>query len=374
MKKITVLGAGLIGKAIAIDLCGEYDVTAVDIRAENLKQINLYHNIKGVHADLTKADRVEQVVADADLVIGAVPGHMGFKTLTSIIKSGKNVVDISFFDEDAFQLDDLAKEKGITVVVDCGLAPGIPNLLLGYHNRRMQIDRFEYYVGGLPVERVWPYEYKAPFSPIDVIEEYTRPARFVEYGKITTKPAASDAELIDIKGIGTLEAFLTDGLRTLLKTMKIPHMKEKTLRYPGHINIIKALRESGFFSQEPIEIHGNSIRPIELTTKLLFPLWQLQEYEHEFTVMKVVIEGKEKKRAKTYTYNLIDRYDETENVSSMARTTGYPCTAVARLVLEGKLKRPGICPPEFIGEKDDCFTMVMNYQEAKGIHYELTET
>ncbi|MBN1154056.1 saccharopine dehydrogenase NADP-binding domain-containing protein [candidate division KSB1 bacterium] len=371
MKKITVLGAGLIGKAIAIDLCGEYDVTAVDIRAENLKQINLYHNIEGIHADLSKPKTIEHVIADADLVIGAVPGHMGFKTLKCIINSGKNVVDISFFNEDPFKLDTLAKEKGVTAAVDCGLAPGMSNLLLGYHNKRMEIENFECYVGGLPTERVWPYEYKAPFSPIDVIEEYTRPARIVEHGQVITKPAMSHPELIDFEGIGTLEAFLTDGLRTLIRTMKIPYMKEKTLRYPGHINIMRALRESGFFSKEPIDLHGTVVRPLEVTTKLLFPLWQLKPDEHEFTVMRLIIEGKEKNKPKKYVYNLIDRYEEKHEMSSMARTTGYPCIAIARLVIEGKLKHPGICPPELIAEKDNCYTFIMDYLGKKGISYSL---
>ena len=175
----------------------------------------------------------------------------------------------------------LAQQHGVTVLTDCGVAPGMDNIILGYHHALMEVDAFECYVGGLPVKRSWPYEYKAPFSPIDVVEEYTRPARVVENGKIVTKPAMSDAEYIDIDPIGTLEAFNTDGLRTLLKTMKVPNMKEKTLRYPGHIEYMRVLRETGLFGKEQIEVKGVKVRPLDVTTTLLFPMWKIGPEEEE---------------------------------------------------------------------------------------------
>ena len=186
------------------------------------------------------------------------------------------MVDISFFPENALGLDELAKENQVTAIVDCGVAPGMSNLILGYHNERMTINNFECLVGGLPLKRVYPFEYKAPFSPIDVLEEYTRPARYVENSHILTKPALSDAELIDFEKVGTLESFNTDGLRSILFTMgHIPNMKEKTLRYPGHISLMQGLIKAGFLKSEPINLKGQSISPLQFTSALLFDQWKL---------------------------------------------------------------------------------------------------
>jgi len=371
MKKITVLGAGLVGKAIAIDLCSDFKVTSVDINPDNLNKLTKYSSIKKVEADLSKSETLKRIISDCDLVIGAVPGFMGYQTLKTAISCGVNIVDISFFNEDPFTLDIYAIQNRVVAVIDCGVAPGMSNLILGYHNSKMQIKSFECLVGGLPVVRTWPYEYKAPFSPIDVIAEYTRPARMVENGAIVVKPALSEAELIHFHKIGTLEAFNTDGLRTLLKTVKIPDMKEKTLRYPGHINVMRVLRETGFFNDEPIDGNSMTVRPIDMTAKLLFPFWELNEFEAEFTVMRIAITGKERGVDKKYTYNLLDYYNPQTQTSSMARTTGYTCTAVARLILENKFSRIGINPPEYIGADEKCFQEVMAYQEARSIFYRM---
>ncbi|MFN2110140.1 MAG: saccharopine dehydrogenase family protein, partial [Anaerolineae bacterium] len=268
---ITVLGAGLVGSAIIKDLAQEADfrVRVVDVNSTALDALLGKLPVRGVCADVRESGCVAEVTADADLVVCAVPGFMGFETLRRIIDAGKNVVDISFFPEDAFLLDDLAKAQGVTAVVDCGVAPGLSNIIAGYVSSQLErVERFVCYVGGLPVIRHWPYEYKAVFSPIDVLEEYTRPARFVEYGQEVIRPALSDAELLDFPGVGTLEAFNTDGLRTLRRTLDAPFMKEKTLRYPGHINLMRVFRESGFFDAEPLDVGGVAIRPIDLTSKL----------------------------------------------------------------------------------------------------------
>ena len=180
---------------------------------------------------------------------------MGYKTLEASINCGKNIVDISFFPEDVLQLDQLAKEKGVTVITDCGVAPGMSNFIIGRYNEEMKIDALEIYVGGLPKVRKKPFQYKAPFSPADVIEEYTRPARLMENGHIIVRPALSEVEWIHFENLGTLEAFNTDGLRSLLYTMPhIKNQKEKTMRYPGHVDIIRSLKESGFFSETPIDV------------------------------------------------------------------------------------------------------------------------
>ncbi len=372
MKKIIVLGAGMVGRAMAIDLCKDYEVTSADISEENLTRL-LDHSIKTIKADLSDKNKINEIIADKDLVIGAVPGFMGFETFKTVISAGKNTSDISFFDEDPFLLDALAKEKNVTAVMDIGVAPGMDNIILGYHNKRMQVDDFICLVGGLPAARIWPYEYKAPFSPIDVLEEYTRPARFVKDGKIVIKPALSEPELMEFKEVGTLEAFNSDGLRSLIKTMPhIPNMIERTLRYPGHIELMKVFRESGFFSKDEIEVKGNKIRPLDLSSKLLFPQWKLGDEEHEFTVMRVIVSGKEHGKQITYTYDLFDRYDPATKTSSMARTTGYTCTGAARLILENKFTSKGVATPEFVGEDENNFKEMISYLEKRGIQYKMT--
>lgn len=374
MKKVVVLGAGRVGQTMAIDLCNEYKVCSVDVSEKTLATLSATHPIQTKTADLSNAQAIEKAIEDADLVIGAVPGFMGFEMVKTVINSGKNIVDISFFNEDIFLLDDAAKKKNVVAVMDCGVAPGMDNIILGYHNKRMKVEKFECLVGGLPVVRTWPYEYKAPFSPIDVIAEYTRPARFVKDGALVTRPALSDPELLDFPQIGTLEAFNTDGLRSLIRTMKIPDMIERTLRYPGHINYMRVLRESGFFSEDLINIDGHQIRPIDVTSKLLFPMWKLKEGEEEFTIMRVTVSGTENGSAKTYTYDLLDRYDLATKTPSMSRTTGYTCTAVARLVLENKYTRIGISPPEFVGEDENCFHSVIRDLSERNVKYNLSVT
>jgi len=256
--------------------------------------------------------------------------------------------------------------------MDCGVAPGMSNAILGYHNTKMTVENFEFYVGGLPQIRTLPFQYKAPFSPIDVIEEYIRPARFVENGKTVIKPALSDTKLIEFKNVGTLEAFNTDGLRSLIKTMKIPNMKEKTLRYPGYIDQIKLLKNYGFFQTEEIEIDGKQICPIDLTSKLLISKWKLEDDEPEFTVMKIIISGIENDKKVKYIYELFDKFDTKTQTSSMARTTGYACTSAVELVLNGNYTEKGLFPPEFVGAKNDCLKKMLAYQKDRNIIYKVS--
>lgn len=372
---ITVLGVGLVGGTIAEDLvqAGDYDVTAVDLDSRTLDKIAQKLPLKVIQADLQESSIIESLVAESDLVINAVPGFMGFKTLKAIIDAGKNVVDISPFEEDAFLLDETALSQGVTAVVDCGVAPGLCNILCGHVDSLMDnTESYSCYVGGLPVLRQWPFEYKALFSPTDVIEEYTRPARFVEEGREVVRPALSDVELMDFEGIGTLEAFNTDGVRTLRKTMNIPNMKEKTLRYPGHANLMRIFRDSGFFSTTPVEVDGMAIRPLQLTSYLLFDQWQLEDGQEDITLMKVTIEGKKDGKPCRYTYDLLDRYDRKTQTTAMARTTGYTCTIVARQILNGMFNQKGICPAEYVGRKPDCFENLMAEYNKRNLG--LTET
>ncbi|NQV87050.1 MAG: saccharopine dehydrogenase NADP-binding domain-containing protein [Woeseiaceae bacterium] len=273
--RVTVLGSGLVGGAIAKDLALEktWSVKAVDRSPEPLEKLRGQERLQLACHDISEDAGLKAAIGDADLVISAMPGHLGFETLRRVIEAGRNVVDISFFAEDPFDLDRLAQQRGVTAVVDCGVAPGLSNVIAGHvHCEMDRVDSFLCLVGGLPAVRSWPYEYKAVFSPIDVMAEFTRPARFVEHGQRIVRPALSDVELIDFKGVGTLEAFNTDGLRSLARTLDIPFMKEKTMRYPGHANLARVFRDSGFFNTERIDVDGMKVRPIDVTSSESLPV------------------------------------------------------------------------------------------------------
>jgi len=372
MKKIVVLGSGMVGRIIALDLAGEFEVTAVDLSDKSLARLE-GTAVKTVQADLSSPAEIRRLVAPFDLVVGAVPGFMGFATLREVIAAGRNVVDISFFPEDALALDEAARAAGVTAVVDCGVAPGMSNMILGYHAARMTVQRFACFVGGLPFRREFPFEYKAPFSPADVIEEYTRPARYVENGHVVVKPALSDVEHMDFPEIGTLEAFNSDGLRSLLTTIRVPNMIEKTLRYPGHVGHIRALRDSGFFGTGEIEVRGLKVKPLDVTSAVLFKHWHLHEEDDEFTVMRIIVEGSAGGKDKRVQYDLFDRRDRQTGFSSMARTTGFPAASAARLVSAGAFARKGVSPPEFLGAEGPVFKAVMADMAARNVVYRVRQ-
>jgi saccharopine dehydrogenase-like NADP-dependent oxidoreductase len=373
--KILVLGAGLVGGPMAIDLArnGEFEVTSADLSNDALLRLADIKGIKTVQADLDNAETLKSLVREHDLVISAVPGFMGFRTLERIIECGKNVVDIAFFPEDMFLLDAKAREMNVTAICDIGVAPGMSNVLIAYGASKLDtLEKGITYVGGLPVIRTWPFEYKAVFSPIDVIEEYTRPARYIDGGRLVVREALSEPELLEFPNIGTLEAFNSDGLRTLATTIKGDYMIEKTLRYKGHIEKMAVLRDTGFFSKEPILINGVMISPLEFTSKLLFPKWKLQEGEEDLTVMQVITEGLKNGVRERYTWDLYDRFDKVTGIHSMARTTGYTATAVARLLAEGLYTRKGVSAPEYLGNDDATVKFLLEKLRERGVVYKET--
>lgn len=363
--RIAVLGSGMVGAAMALDLATQHQVKVFDVSDSNLRKLQQRNpGIDIQVADLKQHQHFASWFADADMVLVAVPGFMGFETVRAVIETGKNIVDISFFPEDALALDALAKSKGVTVITDCGVAPGMSNYIIGRYDAEMVVDSFEIYVGGLPKIRKKPFEYKAPFSPVDVIEEYTRPARIMENGHIVVKPALTELEWMEFEGLGTLESFNTDGLRSLLFTMPhIKNQKEKTLRYPGHVQLIISLKEAGFFSEVPMEINGTTITPLQFSSKLLFNEWKLGEEEEELTVMKVIVKGKNK----TITYDLLDRYDPVTKISSMSRSTGYVATGTLNMLAAGLFTEKGVFPPELVGKHKACFDFVLEYLKERGV-------
>ncbi len=372
MSNIIVLGAGMVGSAMAIDLVKKHSVTLTDVNKSVLDKVKQKENNLNIQQlDVTNKEELQSTIKKFDLVVNAVPGFLGFETVKNIITAGMNVIDIAFFPEDSLQLDALAKEHNVTAIVDCGVAPGMDNIILGYHNEKMKLTDFECLVGGLPKVKKWPFAYKAPFSPIDVIEEYTRPARYVEHSELVVREPLTDCEYVEFDGVGTLEAFNSDGLRSIIYTMPhIPNMKEKTLRYPGHVEYVKVLKESGFFSEEKIKVNDTEVSPLDFTCKVLFNEWKLGETEEEMTVFRVTLKGEnENGQKEEIVYDMYDEFCKETNTSSMARTTGYTATAAANMFLEDIFTEKGVFPPELVGKHEACFNYFMKYLEERNIRY-----
>ncbi len=372
--KVIVLGAGLIGKPLAIDLLKDekFEVTIADkswLQLESIEEMKL----RKKHLDLSGSYELKKLLQPFDIVVNAVPGFMGYNTLKTIIEAGKDCVDIAFYPEDVFGLSKLAKEKGVRVISDMGVAPGMSNLLAGFAASKMdEVDKVDIFVGGLPVIRKLPWEYKAVFSPSDVIEEYTRPARLVENGQIVTKPPLTEIQLLEFDKVGTLEAFNSDGLRSLMFTIKAKNMREKTLRYPGYAAKIKFLAENGFFDTRKTEINGNTISPIELTSKLLFKHWKLEKGEEDLTIMKIMVEGKKDGKLLRYTFDLYDRYDAKTKTHSMARTTAYAASQAVRLMVSGLHTQKGIVVPEQMGENEKIVDFMLSGLAERNVIYKTT--
>ena len=324
--RISVLGAGLIGRVIARELAAEEGsaISVFDADPDALERVGRETHASIHQADLSRWDVVAAAVKDADAVVGALPGALGFAMLRTVIEAGKPVADISFSGEDPLQLEALARERGATAVVDCGVSP--------------------------------------------VVEEYRRPARVFEDGKLVTRPALSGVERIDVAGIGTLEAFLTDGLRTLLRTVPARNMTEKTLRYPGHAEKMEVLREAGFFDDAPIEVRaGVSVVPRELTSQLLSRAWRLAD--DEFTYLKVVVTGRKLGKTLRTSFELLDKTHRATGTTSMARTTAFPCAVVARMLARGEYRDPGVRPLEMLAANRDAAARLELGLTARGIRW-----
>jgi saccharopine dehydrogenase-like NADP-dependent oxidoreductase len=271
--------------------------------------------------------------------------------------------------EDPGRLDELARKNGSVAAVDCGVAPGLSHMLVSRMVAQVRKpDTLEVLVGGLPRVRRWPFEYVSVFSPRDVVEEYLRPARIKEAGKVVEKPALSEVELVEFEEIGTLEAFLTDGLRSLLDTLDIPNMKEKTMRYPGHAEKMRMLRDTGFFSEEFIEVSGQQVRPLDVAARILERAWRTRPGELDLTALRMVLTGADSDgKPVRLSCEMVDVVEDPKGFTSMARTTGYTCTAVARALLSDAWKEPGVVFPEQLGKSEPLLDRVLNDLDQRGL-------
>ncbi|MEM6996177.1 MAG: saccharopine dehydrogenase C-terminal domain-containing protein [Myxococcota bacterium] len=377
MTRALILGGGANGSAMAMDLARQdgWTVTVADRDEAVLSRVEKAFGVAVAHADLSDASALSAFAAESDVVLAALPSHLGLATLRTVLEAGKNCVDVSFMPQDATSLSRLAREKGAVAVVDCGLAPGLSNMAAGYAKRIMHVcEMLEIYVGGLPAERRWPFQYKAPTSPSDVIEEYTRPANVVQGGKRIVRQAMSDPELIDFPGVGTLEAVLTDGLRTLLHSLKVPFMSERTLRYPGHIELMRVLRQTGMFSKKPIEVKGQTVVPLDVTHALLGKQWAYADGEEDLAVMRVVARGVERGDPVRYQWDLQNTYDRETSTRAMARCVGFTAAIMARMIVDGRFDRAGVHAPETVGQQEGLLPSMLEALAERGVVVAQTRT
>ena len=308
-------------------------------------------------------------MAGYDLVLGALPSVLGFQTLEAVIAAGKDYCDISFMPENALELDARARERGVYRRGRLRRGPGREQHDGGLSPPRAstpsRASRSTW--AACPSERRWPFDYKAGFAPFDVIEEYTRPARIVEHGRVVVKEALSEPERMDFPGVGTLEAFNTDGLRSLVHTLEVPFMKEKTLRYPGHIELMRAFRETGLLLEGAAAGGRRDGAAARRHRRAALPEVDLRGGRGRPHRAAGDREGLENGRPARYTWDLLDRFDPATGLRSMSRTTAFPAAIMAGLMLEGAFRRPGVHAPESVGREPGLLDRMLAELEARGV-------
>jgi saccharopine dehydrogenase-like NADP-dependent oxidoreductase len=372
--RVISLGCGNIGSVAAEDLAKSVSSIEVliadrdETRAKNVaKKINRT-NVSWIQLDATDHGRLVEALKDYDLVMGFLPGRLGYRLAEACLEVGRNLVDVSYMHENPLTLNPKAVKANVTIIPDCGLAPGISNILVGNAVKKLErVQAVHIVVGGLPEKPVQPLGYIITWSPENLIDEYVRKAKIVKDGKKVEVEALSGIEEVRFPGFGRLEAFNTDGLRTLPDTIEnVEEMWEKTLRYPGHAEKIKLLRALGFFKEKEISIDDMSVSPRKLTVKLLGQKLRKPEIK-DVVALKVEACGTRRGKKTCYVYHLLDYYDEKRGITAMARTTAYPASIIAQLMLKGAIRERGVVPPEKIGMNDELFRVFSEMLEKHGI-------
>jgi len=357
---ILVLGAGLIGGVVAEELAKSGAEVLVGDR-----ETRKIPGCKYIKVDFTDHDSLIEIMSGGyDVVASAVPGRFGFGVMEAAIKAGVDLVDVSFGDGNPLTLMEKTKHAGIIIVPDCGVAPGLSNLLVGIGMTKVEKPiETHIKVGGLPQKPMPPLNYRIVFSAEAVVDEYTRKARIVKNGKVTEVEALSGLELFEFPGIGKLECFYTDGLRTLIDTIKLKQMDEKTIRYLGHAERVKTLVETGLFESEPVVL---GVKPRDFMEAFLSSKLRLRSNERDITILEVEVKGE----SETIRYRMLDKFDEKNNITSMARTTGYPLAVVSILVAEKKVEQKGVVPPEILGADKKLSKLILEELQKRNIRIE----
>ena len=368
--KILVVGSGKVGSEIARDLARSSEVDSVivaDAQAKNLKNVRGHAKIRPRRLDISQRKPLLAAMRNVDVICGALPGRLGFQLMTIAVEARRDLVDISYTPENPFKLHGKARDQENIIVPQCGVAPGFTNMCVGDASRRLgTMTKVRVFVGGLPQRPTPPLNYRIVFSLEDVINEYSRPARIIEYGKEKLVDALSGRGFLNFPGVGRLEYFITDGLGSLPRSFpNVREMNEYTLRYPGHAEIMKTLRVLGFFEDKEVQVNGLAITPRKLSIALLKSAMSLGRPE-DLLALRVEVEGKLGKKS-LISYQILDYYDARNKVSAMARTTAYPCTSAALLVGQRKLRSVGVVPPEKIAKDPEHFGFVLSRLRSRGV-------
>ena len=372
--KVFIFGCGNIGSVAAEDMAKSLSSIQVvvadksETRAKEVAERIGKGNVSWIQLDITNLSKLTNALKDFDLVMGFLPGKLGYRLTKACIDAGKDLVDVSYMSENPLTLTENAVKARVTIVPDCGLAPGISNILVGHAAAELdKVQSVHIMVGGLPEKPIPPLDYVITWSPENLIDEYIRKARIVKEGKIIEVEALSGLEEVEFPEFGELEAFYTDGLRTLPQTITdAPDMWEKTLRYPGHAEKIKLLRALGFFEEEQIDVDGVSVSPRKLTVKLFEQKLRKPEVK-DVVALKVEVSGVKNGKQMHYIYHLLDYYDEKRGITAMARTTAYSASIIAQLLLKKALKEKGVVPTEKIGMDYALFRLFLDELEKRGI-------
>jgi lysine 6-dehydrogenase len=344
--KILVLGGGAQGSVIAHDLARSLPAARVQVADMREPALEPLGNLGWIEADLSDPAAVARLLHDHDLGVGALPSRLGWGAMSAAIDARRNLVDVSFSAEDPLALDAAARAARVTIAPDCGLAPGLSNLVVGAAvEAHGAPDELTIYVGGVAADASAPYGYVVTWSVDDLLEEYTRPARIVRGGRPVTVPVFSGLEQVEVEGIGTMEAFYSDGLRTLIHTLPgVPEMGEKTLRWPGHAAQVQPLVAGGRLRQE-------LLRRCSVT-----PARDL-----------VGLEVRMRWGARERVVTMVDRFDPTSGLTAMARTTAFTTSVVAQLAAQGGLDEPGVQPLERVGRGRAAHDFIAASMAARGV-------
>ena len=376
--KVIVLGSGKIGSIMAREFASSVDgamMTMADIDEGRAKSAaSAIPGADWVTIDTTDYEDLVGKLGGYDMVLGALPGDYGYMSIKAAIEAGANMVDVSYTVEDPTALNDAAKAKGVTVIPDCGVAPGLSNILVGYAASRLdKVKTAHFMVGGIPEKPVPPIGYTITWSADGLIDEYVRDVSIIEGGEKVSVPALSGLEEIEFPGVGVLESFYTDGLRTLADSIEgVDSMWEKTLRYPGHVEKVKLLRELGFFADEPVKTRVGEVTPKDVTARIFERTLWMPEVG-DLLAMMIEVSGKSGGEEKKYVYRLVDYFNHETGVSAMARTTGYTAAIVAGMLAKGMVTEKGVLVTENLA-KDPGFTEgLLTELRKRGVQVEEVE-
>jgi len=361
--EILVLGCGNIGSVVAEDIgqnLSSAQITIADTNEDRVKGVASRigrDNVSWTKVDALNHDELASTLGKFDLAVGALPGVIGYRVCKAAISAGKDIVDVSYMPEDVMTLHQDALEAEVSVLPDCGMSPGLGSILAGHAVSKLdRVESVHMINGGLPETPVPPLGYVITWSVNDLIDMYCRKVTIVKKGKTVEVEAMSGLEEIRFPGVGKLEAFYTDGLRTMLYTMKgVKDMWEKTLRYPGHVEKIKLLKTLGFFDAEPLDTENLNISPRQVTAALFERKLKRRDIP-DIVVMRVEVRGLRNGNRATYAYHVLDRYDKQHQVTAMARTTAYTASVTAQLLAKKTIREKGVIPPEKLGMNKEFYS------------------